>query len=268
MVEQELLLTCRVLTLCQRCADWSVLSQFRITGTNASNVLMKVNTVRSCLRLSCAPDNDNSRDQEEHCSRAQLATFANSWCSSSRSTEEMMRGSADEDAVIRALSREPFIKEIYETGTIARKETSWLACSPDAITVFSIADMGSELIGNGGSAEENTALNCISYDGVNCALASVEIKTSVVDSSLLYLGSNATVDIIQGTVGDHECRRVISESHLGQILMHALTLECSYVIYVAASETGILYIAIAKCPGDIRSLCLDECLYAAEDTVK
>jgi hypothetical protein len=55
MVEERLLRTCRVLTLGQRCADWFVLRQFRITGTNASNILMKVNTVRSCLRLSSAP---------------------------------------------------------------------------------------------------------------------------------------------------------------------------------------------------------------------
>jgi hypothetical protein len=116
--------------------------------------------VRSCLRLSCAPDNDNSRDNEEHRSRTMLETFVSSWFSSSRSTEEMMRGSANEDAVIRALSRKPFIKAIYETGMSARTETPWLACSPDAIAVFSIEDMGSELSNNGGSAEEDTAWNC------------------------------------------------------------------------------------------------------------
>jgi hypothetical protein len=79
MVEQRLIRTCRVVTLGQRCADWFVLRQFRITGTNASNILMNVNTVRSCPRLSCAPDNDNSRDHEEQSSRTLLETFASSW---------------------------------------------------------------------------------------------------------------------------------------------------------------------------------------------
>jgi hypothetical protein len=113
---------------------------------------------------------------------------------------------------------------------IARKETPMLACSPDAIAVFSIADMGSELSNNGGSVEEDTALNCISCDGGNFAFASVEIKTSVAESSLRYFGSNATANVIICTVGDDECRRVIAESHLGQILIQALTLECSYDI--------------------------------------
>jgi hypothetical protein len=75
---QSLHRTCRALTLGQRCADWFVLRQFRITGTNASNTLMKVNTVRSFLRPSCAPNNDNSRDHEERSSRTLLETFASS----------------------------------------------------------------------------------------------------------------------------------------------------------------------------------------------
>jgi hypothetical protein len=110
---------------------------------------------------------------------------------------------------------------------IARKETPMLACSPDAIAVFSIADMGSELSNNGGSVEEDTALNCISCDGGNFAFASVDIKTSVAESSLRYFGSNATANVI---ICDDECRRMIAESHLGQILIQALTLECSYDI--------------------------------------
>jgi hypothetical protein len=102
---------------------------------------------------------------------------------------------------------------------IARKENPWFARSPDAIVVFGIADMGSELSTNVGSAEEDTALNCISHDGGNFAFASVEIKTSVRESSLRYSGSNATPDVNICTVGDDECRRVIPESPLGQILM-------------------------------------------------
>jgi hypothetical protein len=40
VVERLLLQRCSVLTIGQRCADWFILRQFRVTGTSAGDILL------------------------------------------------------------------------------------------------------------------------------------------------------------------------------------------------------------------------------------
>ena len=50
-VQAEVLRVCTVLSVGQRCADWFVLRQFRITGTNAGKILMESRLVRASLGI-------------------------------------------------------------------------------------------------------------------------------------------------------------------------------------------------------------------------
>ena len=62
-----------------------------------------------------------------------LPSLAAVWFSSARSTEAMMRGTANESAVFAAVSRKPFVKVMFECGMLAMKSTEWMACSPDGV---------------------------------------------------------------------------------------------------------------------------------------
>jgi hypothetical protein len=250
-IEEQVHRRCRALTLGQRCADWFVLRQFRVTGTNASSILLKRNVSRSCLGLGCGQNCDNSRFSEEESPRALLETLAKSWFSSSRSTEEMMRGTANEGSVIRSLSGKSFIAAILEIGMIASKENAWLACSPDAFCLIRLRDIEFDHSASVQLTEQEREEHSVPFEGEDLYLACVEIKTSVAESALRVRGVHATSDVRTCTIGDEDCRRLIPECHIGQVLMQALVLECLYAVYNSACETGILLLLLSS----VRYMC-------------
>lgn len=108
-----------VLTKCQRCADWFVLRQFRITGTIAGRILLTDSVIRSKI--------GRSTDLETPMTTADcFKRLVSSWISSARSTEHMMRGTRNEGNVINALRGKPLVRQIHECGMIAHKQEPWL----------------------------------------------------------------------------------------------------------------------------------------------
>ena len=81
----------------QRCADWFVLRQFLIKGTDARKMLMERGLVRACLGMK------TEREEEERTPAQWLKIFCDGWFSAKVSTEPMMRGSANEGAVLKAM---------------------------------------------------------------------------------------------------------------------------------------------------------------------
>ena len=101
---------------------------------------------------------------------AVMTAFANSWFSSARSTEAMMRGTTNETPVLRVLRSKQFIIEIYECGMIANKAHSWMACTPDALSWIDTSKIDTT----------DRGFQCTDV----IQLACIEIKTSVASSSL------------------------------------------------------------------------------------
>jgi transposase-like protein len=235
-IERHLLEHCLLLTISQRCADWFILRQFRVTGTNASQVILADSIIREKLGLR----ETASRDSESFSNERILRDLVQSWFSTSRSTDEMKRGTANESAVLAALKRKRFVKALYEGGMFAKRETPWLACSPDGICLLEIDGFN---FGN----EDETYTEAV--------IATVEIKTSVTDSSLSKNLGCLSADPVVCHVGDDSFRKHVPEIHVGQILQQMLVLGVIHVVYVAASETGIIYIVIAKCDSEILETC-------------
>jgi hypothetical protein len=162
VVERVVLANCVVLTVGQRCADWFVLRQFRVTGTNAGKFLMSDNEVRTAIDYDITdsftqilePLDCNSCD-----SRTSFSLFAY-WFSSCRSTEPTMRKSANVGAVLRALRRKTFVVGLFEAGMIAKKGKEWKACSSDGIAILNLDQC-------------TTANNC---EGAQAVLVSKVIK--------------------------------------------------------------------------------------------
>jgi hypothetical protein len=82
--------------------------------------------------------------------------------STARSTEAIMRGTANEESCTSALSEMDFVGDVFEVGMIALKEAPWIACSPEMIALIRVASIG--------------FYRCVPDEGY---LANVEIKASV-----------------------------------------------------------------------------------------
>ena len=62
-------------------------------------------------------------------------SFLNNWFSRTRSTEPMVIGSKNEQAVLKSLNEMPYIDQLFNVGLLESKMASWLAASPDAIAL-------------------------------------------------------------------------------------------------------------------------------------
>ena len=110
----------------QRCADWFVMRQFRVTDTVGSNI------------VTCCPELSETMGYEPKeipfsisDPKALMRRLCNSWFTTKRSSEAMMRGTANEDAVLNFLKRQPYTKELFCIGLLTVKDGPWLASSPD-----------------------------------------------------------------------------------------------------------------------------------------
>lgn len=246
VIERHILNHCAVLTVDQRCADWFVLRQFRVTGTSAGKILCANANIRGLVGMADR-DARNEQSFKEH-----LSSFAQTWFSSSRSTEPMMRGTANEGAVMSSLNGRDFVKCIYECGMLGKKNETWLACSPDGIAIIDLSLLG------------------MARDGVldgQLAIASVEIKTSTAQSTLDRALSRATAEVVKCSVGDAKFKQYIPTEHIGQVLHQLVVLSVNYLIYISASEAGVMYTVVVHCSSNIIDQCCNVLTSVALPTV-
>lgn len=84
----------------------------------------------------------------------------------------------------------------------------------------------------------------------------MEIKTSLTSSALDKTLHNADEHLITCTVVKDNLRDIIPSEHCGQVLHQAVVLQVQYVVYVAASETGILYTSVVFVPSTVSTVCV------------
>ena len=144
-----------------------------------------------------------------------------------------MRGTANEDAILLAFSRQDYVRHVSKVGMLSMKDSDWIACSPDAIGIIDI-------------------------DGTK-HVCTVEVKTSVGDDSvrrIINTGGGNRGRTLRCRVGDTTCKSYIPPEHIGQVLQQQLVLNVAYSCYVTATETGIAYIVIMYCsPKDLEFFC-------------
>ena len=99
-IESWVLAKCTVLTLGQRCADWFCLRMFRITGTIASTILLSSPDLRAMIGIQ-------GSGPAAATATSLFEKLMASWFSSARSSESMMRGTANEGAIFLLWRRSP-----------------------------------------------------------------------------------------------------------------------------------------------------------------
>ena len=117
-VEFQLALHTRPLTYAQRCADWFVMRQFRVTGTMASNL-------------------NQTQSQE-----TVIQMCFKSWFKRSKSTDAMTEGTQNEDATIEALGAMTLVTHLYQVGLIEMLSKPYLAVSADGVAVLKMDEPG------------------------------------------------------------------------------------------------------------------------------
>ncbi|PXF45213.1 hypothetical protein BWQ96_05043 [Gracilariopsis chorda] len=225
-LEQVIESTCVPLTVRQRCADWFLLRQGSVTGTNDGLKLLSSETAESALGIVGSRRESTLEDWFKLSYDARF--------SSKRSTEAIIRGTANEDAVLATLRALPFVENVFEAGWLAQKDAPHLACSPDGIVLLKKATLhcfSSAVASDAGPvrSSDNTFV-----------LGTVEIKTRVAVS---LLGQSVTVsksEQVLCELVDAQFHTYFPEDHMAQILHHLLVPGLSCAVYVAATETGIL----------------------------
>jgi YqaJ-like viral recombinase domain len=221
-VAKHVLRSCQVLTIGQRCDDWFVLRRFRVTGTIASFLTMHKDDLRLSIGLTSQGSDEKSHQQL-------LSACADSWFTTARSTEAMMRGTANEEACVSALYKMYFVGDVCEVGMIALKVSPWIACSPDGIALIRVASIGFS--------------GCVSDEE---ALESVEIKTSVSEISSSVTTQNASADVITCELGDEAFRKHVPEAHMAQVIQQMVVISILFAIYLRATETGFMFVLVIR----------------------
>lgn len=242
-VEAEVLKSYTFLTVGQRCADWFVLMQFRVTSTNARKRLMVSGLLRACVGMQ-------SEIVEGERTPVQWLKTLYDWLFSSKvSIELMTRASANEGAVLKSMKTIAFLQDVYECGMSGIKSEDWLACCPDALALIDVDKNGKRSI-----EFSRRCKQCNCFRRTLLHLASVEIKTRVaprtVDSALTL----AAATIKRCDVVDERFRQFVPADDIGQLLHQVLVSGVQFIVYVVAAETGILYTVVLKCSQTVSEI--------------
>jgi len=142
-----------------------------------------------------------------------LRSLLKSWFNRSRSTEPMIIGSRNEDAVLLSLSQKSYVDSIYDCGLLESNKLPWLAASPDSIVVVS-----------GVIPNEQQ-------------LAVVEVKTRVSVEKIAEaerIAKKYGEKVIHCNCGDEAWLECIEKDHSNQIMCQVLVTGLKYCIYIVA----------------------------------
>lgn len=232
---------CTVLTVGQRCSDWFVLRQFRVTGTNAGALLASSATF--CELTGVSPST------RERTLKEWFDVLMSSWFSTKKSTEAMKRGTVTEDAVVEALKTMDGILTVFPCGMLATLGEDYMACSPDGIALIDVDYFPSGII--------DDEWRAVKIEGKSWGVAAVEVKTSVADTTVGDLLSLATATTIYCKVGDSSFVKYVAKEHTGQVMQQMMVLNVNFCIYVRAAECGVVYKVIVYCPSHTLDVALD-----------
>lgn len=107
---------------------------------------------------------------------------------------------------------------------IGMKDHPWIACSPDGMALIDSSKAG--------------------FSSTELVMASVEIKTSVAQSSVDRSLTKSSQKALNGVIGHTKFAQMDLKQHAGQLVQQATVENVDYVVYVSASENTIIYIIV------------------------
>jgi hypothetical protein len=138
--------------------------------------------------------------------------LSESWFSRVRSTSDMVAGTKNEEAVLKAFWKHDQVADLWECGLFEAKNYPWIAASPDAIVLLQL--------------EENEPY----------ILATVEIKTKVsherIAKALAIVARHNNL-FIECCLGDENWIECVEPDHCYQLMVQMFILKvlhCCYII--------------------------------------
>ena len=180
--------------------------EFRLTPTCATKYLLRFSEYRIATGLPPATPISDSPFRI-------LETLSKSWFSTSRSTEEMTRGTVNENAVINTIGNHVYVDSVHGVGMLCNKERSWIAASPDAIADFDL----NACYANYFPSDEPK----------NVSIALVEIKTAVARAAFGARTNIAFTALILYEMDTNVFRAQVPKEHAAHIFHHQCLLAIS-----------------------------------------
>lgn len=117
--------------------------------------------------------------------------------------------------------RPPFVKDVFESGLLTRKDAPYLACSLDGVALLNTSTISiiptSASPGAAGS-KSNLATTAESTDREGLVLAAVEMNTRVAPSTLGCSVSLSGAEPVECEFGDQAFREYVPRVHTAQIV--------------------------------------------------
>ena len=223
----------KILTIAQSCADWFVLRKFRLTSTAAATLLLKCDAYRHYMSL---PPSDATEPSPLEI----LESLSKGWFSSTRSTEDMIRGTVNEDAVLACFRKQSYIEDVFKFGMFCHRLNVWLRCSLDDIAIFR-----SDVFPTTESDDNDAPCSLV---------AVVEIKTVISNDAVARATRFATPDLNFCDINSEDFRERLPKEHAAQLVHHCATADAMYFFYICATESQILYSVLSACPRELRNL--------------
>jgi hypothetical protein len=161
-----------------------------------------------------------------------LTALVKSWFNWSRSTTNMVIGTKNEDAVLLAFSKLPYVLHIYSVGLLENKHYPWLAASPDAIAV-------------------------LQHPSGRTPVCVVEVKTrnteTTIQAAEALVEKYKTNDgVIWAEVEDDAWNELVPKNHSDQVILQMIVSGCITCCYLCSwpgtehQKGRILYQVVAK----------------------
>lgn len=245
----------QVLSIGQRFGDCFILRQFWITGTIAAKLVLT--DFHSLDAFGCFLNADLAA-----CERSTreiiLSDLCESWFSSARATEAMMRGTENDSAFFSAVRSMYFVEAVYEVAMFGNLANPWLAVSQDGVALLNFSKLKYARCA-GSCAVGCSFHDCASWNQ-SAALgevASLQFKTSLASSSLQRNVPRPSVDVDTCILGDDTFNRLVPMEHAEQVVQQMCVLQCYISIYFYASKTGLPYMVVAQLEPATLETCRD-----------
>lgn len=210
---------CDVLSVGQRCADWFIMRQFRVAGTNAGKVLLSSNIYR---RTAGVKGNGPERTLKDWDS-----IFVSSWFSTMRSTEAMKRGSVNEDAVLSALQHKPYVHNVFSFGMCSMRNQDYLACSSDGVALIDQQFLSGHNF--------DLTQGMVAILGKLYYIETVGIKSVFAQNTVNNALQSSEVDLLVCRFGDDTFKKFIPTENSGQVIQQMIVLNVHFCLYVRAT---------------------------------
>lgn len=158
------------------------------------------------------------------------------WLSTRNSTEDITRGSGNENAVVKFIENFPCIETIVELGLVCNREELLYAETTDGLEEVNTYMLT-------GATNWKSKREVTTAEVVKCLFSTVQIKSRITVASRIEVGTFRRVEPYVRVWDSAEVQRIVP-NNLGKMIHQCNVMGLNMEMYVCATETCVLYILL------------------------